>query len=210
MYLLKDDYLASKPTRPKRTINGKHIFYSEHFLHNGKDYRVCQDKLGVYSKTMQRIIEQFEVAQAKWKRVFVYRFDAHLDNYTPDNEEISRFISRLFKRLKRTYGFKNIGYCWAREQERAKSQHYHFVLFLDGDLIQYSSKLFAIIRATWEKPTGGYTVPIIKTPFYYVDNEEEVQKAIYRASYLAKTRGKGYRPPRTNDFNSSQMKANRK
>jgi len=206
MYLTEGDYVASRPTKPKRTNNRKRTVFDDVFLHNNKQYRVNPDKSGLHVETLSSIIEQFEVSLTSWKRVFVYRFDLHTDCYTDTNAIMSRFISRLKKRLKREYGFKDIGYCWVREQERAKSQHYHCALYLDGDLIQHSKRLILIIKALWERPTGGYTVPTIPAPFYFVDNEVTIQEAIYRVSYLAKPRGKGYRPPQTKDFQCSRMR----
>ncbi|MFT6910275.1 MAG: hypothetical protein ACJAS1_007003, partial [Oleiphilaceae bacterium] len=127
--------------------------------------------------------------------------------YTKDNAIITAFRKRLNQRLKRYYGFKEIGSCWVREQERAKTQHYHFVLFLDGNLIRHSSKINEMVRAAWDDGTGTYTMPHIPRPYHFVDSEDTMQDAIYRVSYLAKPRGKGYRPPQTKDFQCSRMKA---
>jgi hypothetical protein len=67
------------------------------------------------------------------------------------------------------------------------------LLFLDGNLIKYPSKIVPMIEAAWEDGTGTYTVPYLNHPFHFADNEAIIEKAIYRVSYLAKTRGKGYR-----------------
>ncbi|MDX2425517.1 MAG: inovirus-type Gp2 protein, partial [Cycloclasticus sp.] len=163
-------------------------------------------KSGLYVQILESMINQFEIAATKWKRVFVLRFDLHMENYRSDNKIITEFRKRLFQRLKRTYDFKDIGFCWVREQERAKSQHYHFVLFLDGDLIRHSSKINNMVKQAWERPEGGYTVPVIKHPFYFADSEEVTQDAIYRVSYLAKARGKGYRDKQAKDYQCSRMK----
>jgi len=152
------------------------------------------------------MIEQFEIGLEKWRRVFVLRFDLHTHVFTKDNARISVFRKGLFKKLKRHYGFKEIGSCWVREQEWAKSQHYHCVLFLDGNLIRHSSMINEMIRAAWDDGTGTYTMPHIKPPFHFVDREGITQEAMYRVSYLAKPRGKGYRPPQTKDFQCSRMK----
>jgi hypothetical protein len=197
----------SVTTKPKRTINRKRIIYDDTFTHNGKAYRVNSKKSGLYVEILKPIIEQFEIGLKKWKRVFVLRCDLHTKVYTKDNAIITAFRKRLNQRLKRYYGFKEIGSCWVREQERAKSQHYHFVLFLDGNLIRHSSKINEMIRAAWDDGTGIYTMPHIKHPFHFVDRENIMQDAIYRVSYLAKPRGKGYRPPQTKDFQCSRMRA---
>lgn len=207
MYPIEGNYAVNNPTKPERTNNKKKVTFDSVILHKEMEYRICQADNGVYSKILHKLILQFEVAQEKWGRVFVLRFDLHIDHFTDDNKVISLFSCALKKRLKRNYAFKDISFCWVREQERAKSQHYHCVLFLDGDLIQNSTKIIPMIKETWERPAGGYHVPTIKNPFYFVDNEQAAQEAIYRVSYLAKTRGKGYRPPQTKDYQCSRMKA---
>jgi hypothetical protein len=63
-----------------------------------------------------------------------------------------------------------------------------------------------MIEAAWEDGTGTYTMPFIKHPFHFADSEDIIEKAINRVSYLAKTRGKGYRPSQTKDFQCSRMK----
>jgi hypothetical protein len=205
----KHEYLQTSERsekKPKRTTNRKRIIFEDTFLHNGKTYQVNSAKSGLYAEILTRIIEQFEIALIKWKRVFVLRFDLHTHAYTKDNARITTFRKRLFQKLKRHYGFKDIGFCWVREQERAKTQHYHFALFLDGNLIRHSSKIIPMIKGAWEDPTGTYTMPYISHPFHFADSEGIIEKAIYRVSYLAKPRGKGYRPPQTKDFQCSRMK----
>jgi len=194
-------------TKPKRTHNRKRVIFEDTFSHNGKTYRVNSSKSGLYAEILKPMIDQFEIGLKKWRRVFVLRFDLHTHVFTKNNVRITAFRKRLFQKLKRYYGFKEIGSCWVREQERAKSQHYHFVLFLDGNLIRHSSIINEMIRAAWDDGTGTYTMPHIKHPFHFVDREGITQEAMYRVSYLAKPRGKGYRPPQTKDFQCSRMKA---
>jgi hypothetical protein len=205
----KHEYLQTSERsekKPKRTINRKRIIYDDTFTLNGKTYQVNATKSGLYAEILKSIIEQFQIALLKWKRVFVLRFDLHTHAFSEDNKRITAFRKRLFEKLKRQYGFKDIGFCWVREHERAKAQHYHFVLFLDGRLIKHSSKIIPMIKAAWEDGTGTYTVPYIKHPFHFADSEDVIKKAVYRVSYLAKPRGKGYRPSQTKDFQCSRMK----
>jgi protein GP2 len=200
----KEIVRGSKKT--KRTTNRKRIVFDDTFKHDGKTYKVNSAVSGLYAEILQRIIEQFEIAVSKWKRVFVLRFDLHTHSNTKDNKLMTAFRKRLFRKLKRIYGFNQIGFCWVREQERAKSQHYHWVLFLDGDLIRHSKRINEMVKQAWEMPNGNYHMPTIKRPFYFADNEQVEQDAIYRISYLAKTRGKGYRSPQTKDFQCSRIK----
>ncbi|OUR63525.1 hypothetical protein A9Q79_10300 [Methylophaga sp. 42_25_T18] len=180
--------------------------FDEKFVHNGTEYRVNAKKSGLYVQILKRIIEQFEIAVIKWKRVLVLRFDLHTHCITKDNKQMTAFRKRLFQKIKREYGFKEIGFCWVREHEKGKKQHYHWVLFLDGDVIRHSARINIIIKEAWESPTGNYYMPTIKRPFYFVDRDQVAKDAIYRVSYLAKTRGKGYRDKQTKDYQCSRMK----
>ena len=192
--------------KPKRTVNRKKITFDDIFAHNGTEYPVNAKTSGLFVQIMKRIMEQFEIAMTKWKRVFVLRFDLHTHCITNNNKIMTAFRKRLFQKLKREYGFKKIGFCWVREHEKGKKQHYHWVLFLDGDLIRHSARIIKMIKDVWESPTGNYYMPTIKNPFYFVDSEQVAKDAIYRVSYLAKTRGKGYRAKQTKDYQCSRMK----
>ncbi|NOQ94690.1 MAG: inovirus-type Gp2 protein [Methylophaga sp.] len=203
--------IAGGSNKLKRTTNRKRVIFDGMITRYGKTYQINngkgEKKLGLYVETLQRIIEQFEIALTKWKRVFVLRFDLHIPFETKDNKHMTAFRKRLFQKLKREYSFKEVGFCWAREYHgKGKGQHYHWVLFLDGNLIRHSSRINEMVRQAWEMPVGGFHVPTIKRPFYFADSDAIAIKAIYRISYLAKTRGKGYRPAQTKDYQCSRMK----
>ncbi len=210
--LINDKPVKQRANR-RRSKNRKRITYNGTIARNGNEYKINNGagikKLGLYVEIIHSIIDQFEIAQEKWRRVFVLRFDLHVPFETCDNKPMTDFRKRLNQRLKREYGFKDIGYCWAREYHgKGKGQHYHWVLFLDGSLIRHPSRLKKMIKQAWEKPTGGYHVPTIKHPFYFADSEEIARESIYRISYLAKTRGKGQRSSQTKDYQCSRLRLN--
>ncbi len=212
LFLISKDAL-DKPTsnnsseaKRKKKRNRKTVVFNDIFTHNGRDYRVNSAKSGLYAEILAKIIEQFELASQKWGRVFAIRFDLHSHYYSGDNKRITLFRKRLFQRLKREYGFSEIGFCWVREMEKSKAQHYHWVLFLDGNLIRHSSRINHMIKHAWEDETGAYHVPVIKRPFYFGKAEDIAQDVIYRVSYLAKARGKGYRDKQAKDYQTSRMK----
>ena len=164
------------------------------------------DTLGVYPKIIEKIVEQLDICIAIHKRVFVLRFDLHLKEYSGDNKTISTFMNRLKQWIKRNYKTKDIGFGWVREQERAKIQHYHVALFIDGDVIRYPNKLLRAIRAKWFM--YGHC-PVLEHPYYFIDKynlEDERKEVIKRVSYLGKTRGKGYRNPQAKDYSTSRLK----
>ncbi|EEF79274.1 YagK/YfjJ domain-containing protein [Methylophaga thiooxydans] len=198
--------LVHRPAPSKRTRNRKKVIYGDDFEFGGYRYLINSKPSGIYLRIMTTMMEQLEVCLVRWSRVFMLRFDLHTYQHTHSNQIITKFRKRLFERIKWRYQVDEIGFCWVREQERAKAQHYHFVIFLDGDRIRHSSKLNRIIKDAWETYDGNNHMPVIPRPFVFIDTHEAKKKAVYRISYLAKARGKGYRPPQTKDYGSSRMK----
>jgi len=205
---------ARKKKRPQ-TTNRKHITKASSITHEGKEYRINngkgEKKYGLYAPILHEMIDQYQIAFKKWQRVLVLRVELHMPHETDNNRVVSLFLKRLKKQLKQKYGFRDIGHTWAREYHgKGKGQHYHLALFLDGNKVRHPSRINEIIKASWERKSGdchgGYSIGYIKRPFYFVNNGEIEQAAIYRVSYLAKTRGKGNRPSQTKDYQCSRMK----
>ena len=163
---------------------------------------------GVYPNIIEQMVEQLDICIAKFGRVLVVRFDLSCDEYSGDNHTISTFINRQKQRMFKTYGIKNIGHAWKRERETSKAQHYHVALFIDGNKIQYPSKLLRQIKAKWFKH-GRCWIP--DDCFYYLDKSKTNFKqkrgdAIYRLSYLGKTRGTGYKDIQAKNYSVSRLK----
>jgi hypothetical protein len=173
---------------------------------NNKQLKILSDeKYGVYPYMIEKIVEQLDICIAIHKRALVVRFDLHLREYSDDNHVISTFINRQKQRITRTYKTKEIGHAWAREIEKAKVQHYHVALFIDGDVIQNPTKLLRQIKAKWFRYGHCY---IPENCFYFIDKhniEDERAEAIERLSYLAKTRGKGYKGKQAKNYSVSRL-----
>ena len=205
-----------KPTnRKSETLEGE-------FSYDGSSYKINNNhgQSGLYVEILESIIDQFHIALKNWKRVLVVRFELHQPDKTRDSKRVANFLKRLKTRLKREYGFDQIGHTWAREYHRkgkgqhyhrkGKGQHYHCALFLDGSIVRHSSKINEFIRYAWLYPIGDCSMGKIKKPYYFVNDENVSQKAIYRLSYLAKTRGKGMRENQAKDFQCSRLKPTKK
>ncbi len=187
--------------------NRKKEFYNHSLIINNKHIEINSNEyMGVYPIIIEKMVDQLDICLQIHKRVFVLRFDLHLKEYSGDNKIISTFMNRLKQWIKRNYKTKHIGSIWVREQERAKTQHYHVALFIDGDVIRTSQRLLRAIRTKWFK--YGHC-PVIKHPYYFIDKhnlEDERKKVIKRVSYLGKIRGKGYRNPQSSDYQASRLK----
>jgi len=202
---LKQEKGQTKKLRPKRTLNRKTVIKKPEIIHDGKTYKINARKSGVYSEIMHKALEQFNICEEKWGRVLVVRFDLHPRFKSGDNSKLSKFIKNLRRRIERKYGFSDVGYVWARECERSKKHHYHFALFLDGDKVRHSKKVLELARSTWKGLHIDNHMPVIPKPYCFVDSPESKEQAIYRISYLAKTRGKGYRDRQAKDYSTSRL-----
>ena len=129
-----------------------------------------------------------------------------ISSYTPDNTLMSKYIRKVRKKLRTQYGFSRMGFIWAREQERAKHQHYHLALFVDANKVRHPAKLIS----TCEGLAKAWELFLFTPPnCYYLlkrGDGAQYQKAYRRLSYLAKTRGKGYKAKCANDYSSSRLK----
>lgn len=185
--------------------NRKYVTYSDEITINDCVYKVNSRKSGLYSTVVKRAVEQLDICLHNWGRVLIVRFDLHQKHYCGDNHIVSRFRKNLFRRMERKYGLRDMGYVWVREIEKAKSQHYHLAVFLDGNKIRHSSVFNRIVEDTWKSLNSSNTVWIPKRPFYDVKNKESQNDAVYRISYLAKARGKGCRDIQAKDYSTSRL-----
>ena len=174
---------------------------------NGEELKInSSEQLGVYPLIIEKFVIELDKMIARYKRVFILRFDLHLRQYCDDNKQITTFIKAQVQRIKRKYKTKYVGYVWVREVERSKIQHYHCAFFIDGDKIRNSFRLNQQIKAKWYKNGHRSVVP---KPYYFLDKhnmKEERKEVIYRLSYLAKVRGKGYRSAQAKDYSTSRLK----
>lgn len=161
--------------------------------------------LPIFTKQMRGIIQQLNVMTENYSRVLVVRFDLHLHEFTNDNKMLSQFIKLLTTRIKKEYRFKDIGSVWCRELERAKQQHYHMALFLEGRKIRTPHNLYQKINDTW-LDIGGRSYCMAGYHMVNRNNWQSKADAIYHLSYLAKERGKGYRAQQTKDYGLSRLK----
>lgn len=175
-----------------------------YWVHN-RAWSVNAKGQGLRTDILKALLGQFNVMLESHNKIFVYRFDLHSPTYAPKNNLITAFNRRLFKRIKRHYDLKRIGFCWVREQEKVKQQHYHFVLMLDGNKIQYYVMLQKWITEIWQH-MDGTTTHWARYRNITRGDEAAIQSASYHMSYLAKPRGKGKRPIQTKDYGASRLK----
>lgn len=188
------------------TINNNDKGYEHIFVHGGKGWWVNAGKSGLMVKPMRAMLGQIEAMLSNHSRVMLIRFDLRMESYTPDNKIITVFNRRLFKWVKAQYGVSRIGFVWCRELERAKRQHYHYALMLDGSKVNYPNSITKKVIQIWSELSGSAYVP--KNCYYIMKRDclESQQDAVYRISYLAKARGKGYKATQAKNYGASRIK----
>ncbi|NTS75694.1 inovirus-type Gp2 protein [Catenovulum sp. SM1970] len=162
---------------------------------------------GLFSDIAKKMIRQVNAMLSHHSKVLVIRYDLRLYQYTPDNRVITVFNRKLNKWLKAKYQVKRIGFIWCREMEKAKQQHYHYVLMIDGHKVRHPIEILPKVKDIWENNLQGseYTP---KRCYYNLKRDERgsIQRAIWRISYLAKVRSKGNKPAQTKNYGTSRIK----
>jgi len=165
------------------------------------------NKYACYTGILNAMHGQMQAMLSHHNKVIVVRVDLHCDKYTPCNTELSRLMDKVRKRLYSHYKCTRFGYLWVREQERSKSQHYHVMLIIDANKIQHPSALLGWLQERWS--VRGHPRPYVPKHCFYKINrgdDEAFGEALYRCSYLAKARGKGYGGMNSNNYSGSRIK----
>ena len=165
----------------------------------------------------QRIADTFKNALGAYPRVLMLRVDLRLPN-TPaatDAAVISRFIDSLKVKIsayllrKHREGNRrrmtDLRYIWAREHgEINGKKHYHVVLLLNREVwcsagnYNDSTSLAGLIKQAWcsalrvDNDEYATLAHFPQNPACWIDlgNNEQLQEALVRASYLAKNHTK--------------------
>lgn len=205
--------LSDTPTdrnKPKKCKNRKTPVTGQHFEHGGEYFEVnTRSKDGekqykIYAEIMKRIIDQMRTAFAIHGRLFVQHFVLSTSYYTETNTEWTKLRKSLMIGLQRKFGAKKNGYVWVREQETVKKQHYHVFIAVDGQKVWFKDGFTEMIKEMVFR--SDYFTSVSLASFHQVDDQRSFKEMIYHASYLAKTRGKGWRHERANDFGGSQLR----
>lgn len=186
--------------------NYQYVSYSPVFQHGNNLWQIHATKSGIYTHQMKSILDQLEAVLTHYSQVLVLRFDIRVHCYSDDNKVITDVFAGLLRFIKSAYKIKHVGYHWVREQEKSKQQHYHCVLILDANKIRYPHKLNEFIIEMGNTHNIAPWIP--ENCFYrFKRNQTDIkQGAIWRISYLAKARGKGYKPMQTKNHGSSRVR----
>ncbi len=189
----------------------KYVSYQDYIEHFGEIFEVQAKPSGIHTAPLKAFIDELNFMLSKHSRVFLFRFDLRFadDNILTDNSKIiTIFIRRLRRFIEPHYKTKDLAYSWARELEKAKQQHYHFVLMLDGNRINHPQSLCKKIRQIWFEISGG-SPHWSKWYCFHRTDDNLRSAAVKHVSYIFKVRGKGYKPKQARDYGHSRMDTRR-
>lgn len=130
------------------TFENKHKGYSINT--NKEKNQGCDTNILDKSRIILKHITQ------KHNKVLCARMDlTYPEGYFPpkDNNHISEFTSKFIKHFKRN-GY-DPHYLWVREQSKDKRQHYHLMIAVDGNKMQFPNKLYKTAEKHWESTIGA-------------------------------------------------------
>ena len=169
----------------KRSLN-------RHFQIAGQRYRINNGpSLGCYQEVLTDLYYQLTNLLSHHSRLLFLRLDVKVYHYSKDNRKLSYFLRQLKRNLKSYFGLTRVGYLWVRELSKKDKQHYHLILLLDGNKVQHPRNVINIS----ENIAYRCDMPCPYTPkncYLKIsrNDTENFGRAIYRGSYMAKTRSK--------------------
>ncbi len=217
--------VVAKPTGKTKRKQGKrygHVTHQPVYCYQGKDYPInTKVASGCYTQPLREIIQRIVEAVARYRRVLFVRLDLSMGEEAATSERLSAFLKLASRYVRREYQTR-LEYVWCRELETAKHQHYHLALFIDGDKLRHPARLYEELTKIWQRQWEPPSIPENDDPMandhnskkgrlsmpkngYLMTDDHNITEAVKRVSYLAKERGKGYRPDGARDFGYSRL-----
>lgn len=158
-----------------------------------------------YCAILDNCIKQLITMLNRPSKVLAIRLDVHIPERTKLNTNIGLFMDYLKRFVLRTYSSKDIGFIWVREIEKAKKQHYHLCIYVDGNKIRTSYKIVEWAEKYLKSKSMTCYRPNNTFMMIHRNDKQSIDDAVYRMSYLAKVRGKGYVDKHVKNYSSSRL-----
>lgn len=184
--------------RFKITEKNSQLFpYKQHAWH------VYADKLN--KKHLTKVFQYIETMLLSYSRVMVLRVDLFPQKFNANNKHIMQCLDKLTQYLSSKYQCK-CSYICAREQNSSSREHYHLALLLSRHKIKHPDSLLKLIKHHWLQFDGG-SIHIPKNCYYMLIRgiKLSIENAIYRLSYLTKTKSKELNPKGVSDVIFSRL-----
>ncbi|GHB00952.1 YagK/YfjJ domain-containing protein [Modicisalibacter luteus] len=147
-------------------------------------------------------------------KVLTIYLGVHVSTYTPDNAVMSQYVRSVRKMLTTKPSsraascrpaFRRVGFAWFREMDRARKQHYHMAIMLDGNVVRAPQRIFdSVLKPAAERL--GATAWLYERACRLDRQDKDAYLAcLYRLSYGAKEHSKYGRKATANDYSTSRI-----
>ena len=179
-----------------------------YFKFKNKLYNIFYGRDGVDKTILQKGFEQIDIMFSYHSKVCIVFLEFHLKEFSDNNAVMSAFIHELKSYIKKKYNSR-LGYLWVREKNKAKAQHYHLAVMVNGHKCDNGWSIQQFANAVWQKQNNKGTTHFVTRSTYNTlrDDNIEANAARVRLSYFAKHRTKE-RDLACNCFSSSRLKLN--
>lgn len=185
---------------------------------------LAYDNYTCYADILSRINLIANHMTSTHSKVFFMRFDLHFPQYgsfPPTNDYIEIFMNNFIRGLDRAS--LDPHYLWAYERNPPQPHHhYHICLWLDGQRVQSIYGILQRAESLWCATLGMPGTPGllcncttdsqgfpqengIMIQRSSPDCQDSFNRAFQWASYLAKSKSKGFAPPGVREFGSSKF-----
>ncbi|QUN04778.1 inovirus-type Gp2 protein [Shewanella yunxiaonensis] len=170
---------------------------ADFYCYEGKEWKVNNLPSGCDLDILDAMFNLVFAYQSYHYRMLAIRYDLHQPKYVEDNKRMTVFFRRLNKRLSSKYKGIDMKYLWVREQAKVDAPHYHILLLLNGQKVNYPENISKICNDIWSDMGGMLYYP--ENLYYDISrgNTNQVGRLLYRVSYLAKGKDKDKRPVQT-------------
>lgn len=164
---------------------------------------------GCFVGILDKIVSQLSAMLSHHYKVLICMEIFPVVDFSEDNKLFSRFIEKFKKRLRTRFGLSRVGYVWVREHGKSEAQHYHLVLFLDGNKVNIHHSIFKIAEEMWTARNQPRPAFPSSRSYYNLTRGQwtSVDEAIYHLSYMAKVHTKENKPLTTNRYEGSRIKS---
>ena len=181
-----------------------------YYRYQNEQQLIFYRKSGIKKEILEQSFKQLDAMTSYYSKVTVILLQLHPDQFTADNDVMTRFLVKFKKRLEKKYKSK-IGYMWVREQNTAHAQHYHLAVMINGHKCNRSYAVNKICEEIWQGPMDTNFSYRVKNRIYhikqYLGDDSELRAVRMRLSYMAKKETKDF-TKYTKSFGRSKLRPN--
>jgi len=205
MVTLQDFLDKKKLIKDRRSRKQSDIIYRNYVNFDGIPLSILnREDWGSYVPALRSIHQQLKNMLTHHCKVFCLRMDFHISPEHWSEGQYSTYLKASISKIKIEYKLIRVAYVWGREQSQDGKHHYHLMIAVDGNKVQYPLETTNILTNEWTKL--GHPHPrrnnhhMIKNTF-----DDDFKDAYQHFSYIAKIHSKDEQPRKARNFGYSRI-----